>query len=340
MPRFIIVVVLLLNLFPICECQAHFPVDPPVVGMAVGRTGPGDHAYNDMLIMGGRLINKKYGVDFHVGVPEAEGEEAALRGLVEQGCSLVFAGSAYYREAVDKLALEFPGTHFVLFDGMAKRYLKNVSSVTFRSSEASFLAGVLAARISRTQSVCIVGGQKFPAIVDFIVGFEAGALYAKPQIGVTVRYFQEASEDFNPWDAPEVGERLAAELVETKNCDVIFGVAGSSNRGVFKVVEKKGIYAMGVDSDQDFLAPGYILTSVMKRCDTAVVRLTGFFIEQRLKNRNYSFGLAEYGVGLSPMTYTLPLVDKETLITLDKLRFAIAGGKVQVPSMEGDVILP
>ncbi|MFW5487218.1 MAG: BMP family lipoprotein [Desulfovibrio sp.] len=331
MPRLFVLALTLLLSF-VVPCWGALSTANTVVGIAVGVTGPGDHAYNDMLVMGGRLIGKKYGVTYHIAVPQTEGEDKALIKLIDNGATLIFAGATYYRDAVSRLASKYPEIHFVLFDGTPPKYPANVSSVTFRVNEASFLAGVLAGRMSEKPTVCVVGGQQSPVINDFVFGFEGGVKYVSPDTKVLIRYLPAISTTFNPWNSPETAAKVARELIRDHSCGVVFGVAGSSNRGIFSVAEQEGVYVIGVDSDQDFLSPGSVLTSVMKRCDTAMVRLTEQYLQGSLENRNYSFGLGEYGVGLSPMTYTLPLVDKKTLIILDKLRFAIARGKVKVPT--------
>ena len=125
MPRILVMILsFFLSMAFSMNVQAKTSDRTLVIGIAVGATGPGDHAYNDMLIMGGRLAHKKYGVEYHIAVPNAEGKEQALQELVDKGCSIIFAGSVYYRDAVDHLALKFPNVSFILFDCLASRYLK------------------------------------------------------------------------------------------------------------------------------------------------------------------------------------------------------------------------
>ncbi len=301
------------------------------LGLGIG--GIGDRSFNDMLVLGTKIVRNKHGIPFSLGVPNStEDIETVLGEFVEEGCPLVFAGSWEYRTSVDSLARKNPDVRFVMIDAEPIRFLDNVSSVTFRQNEGSFLAGALAALMTRTGVLGFLGGENHPVINDFLVGFKAGAHYINPNANISVGYIADEFSRRSPWASPEAAEKIAGEMHLKNQCDIIFAAAAGSNAGVFKAAARDGFYSIGVDSDQDFFAPGSVLTSVMKRMDTAIEFAVGQYLKGTLTNTNYSLGLFEHGVGLSPMTYTKQLIGRKNLGTINRLEFDIVQGAIRVPS--------
>ncbi len=305
----------------------------PVFGLATGLGGLGDKAYNDMLYHGMVLARAMHGVLFHVESPSDPAQDmGVMEDLIAQGAKVIIAGGGYHMvEPVDVLAQRHPDVHFVLFDDVAKNFWPNVSSVTFKQNEGSYLCGVLAAKMSKTREIGFLGASDLQIINDFFVGYEAGAKSVQPDISISRVYIESSNEDVNPYNSPLRARRFALNMYDA-GCDVIFAVASGSNKGVFSAALERQKFAIGVDSDQDHLAQGFILTSMMKRLDTAVVFAVSEYLAGRLDNKNYSLGLAEEGVSLSPMTFTRVLIPQQLHKEIEETKQGIQDNSIFVPS--------
>lgn len=303
------------------------------IGLATGVGGVGDQSYNDMLLGGLVLARAKFGVDSYVEFPNNPGDDyAAMMRLVDSGCQVILGGGGYFMtDSMLRAARETPNVHFVLLDEPLPEYPPNASSVTFRQNEASFMAGALAAFMTRTDRVAFLGATDIPIIQDFQVGFEAGVKHIRPEVRIETSYLGDLRGDFNPYLSPLRARSEALKLYDN-GADIIFAVASGSNKGVFAAAQERERRAIGVDSDQDHLAKGYILTSVMKRLDHAVLFIAQKALNGELENREYSLGLVEDGVALSPMTFTKAIIPVKALLTLDVLRAEIISGYVNPPS--------
>ncbi|MFW5837702.1 MAG: BMP family lipoprotein, partial [Desulfovibrionaceae bacterium] len=203
----------------------------------------------------------------------------------------------------------------------------------FAQNEASYLAGTLAAIMSKTGAIGFLGAVKNKDIEDFLAGYQAGARQARKRIRIETAWLEEAAQDLSPFAAPDAA-RKAALAMYAKGCDIIFAVAAGSNIGVFEAARKTGNFAIGVDQDQDHMAPGYVLTSVVKRLDLAVFTMLRDILANRFQNKIHVMDLDSGAVGLSPMRYTKVLVPDETLRTLEQLKQAINAGRIHVPTAD------
>jgi len=306
------------------------------IGLVTGIDGLGDKAYNDIIFKGIILCQKKYNVDYEYVVPKSysvEDEILALKELVAKKCDIIFSGSSYDGVVpLDCTAYKYPNTKFVLLDEPLSNYYPNAASITSKQNEGSFLAGALAAMVSKKQNIAMIGGADYPAINDFFAGYQAGAKLINPQIKVLIKYIADDNDKINPWASPDLAKKIALDLYTKNNVDIIFQVASASGMGVFKAAQETGNLTIGVDADQDYLAEGYILTSMMKRYDESILYFFGEFLEGRFKNQNYSLGLAEKGVSLTEMQfsqkYITPVI-KEKLVQIEK---DIINGTIKVPT--------
>lgn len=331
--RSILAAVLAAFLMLMAPCRAPAE-DTPLFGLATGLGSIGDDSYNDMLYNGMVLARAKLDVSYLVETPRSvEDDIPIMEALISRGCSVVIAGGGYHMiEPVQILSAKYPEVTFVLMDDVAASYPPNVASVTFRQNEGSFLAGALAALVSETGRIGFLGAADIPVINDFLVGYRAGARHVRPEIVLDVAYISEVlGADGNPFEAPQQGRDLAQELYG-KGCDVVFSVAAGSNKGVFQAAKASQAFAIGVDSDQDHMAKGYVLTSMLKRLDTAILLMVEKILDGTLKNRNFSLGLKEDGVGLSNMTYTRMLIPRSVQQTLAILEQEIVAGEITVPT--------
>ncbi|MEW6261716.1 MAG: BMP family ABC transporter substrate-binding protein [Thermodesulfobacteriota bacterium] len=304
-------------------------------GLATGLAGLGDQSFNDMQYNGMILAKKKYGISFIYDSPtKVEDDIPVIEGLIKKGCNVIIAGGGYHmKEPVDLLSGKYPAVQFIILDDFAKEYHKNICSVVLRQNEGSFLVGALAAQMTKTGNIAVMGAVNIDIINDFIIAYIAGAKYINNSMNIIVKYISEKDRKVNPYTSPEVAKELSLELYDQDKVDVIFGVATASNLGIFSAAKEKAKYAIGVDSDQDFHAKGLVLTSMMKRLDLALVYIIGLFLDNKIENKPYSIGLKENGVGLTPMTYTRHIILDSCLEKLDQIKADIINHKIIVPTV-------
>jgi basic membrane protein A len=196
--------------------------------------------------------------------------------------------------------------------------------VLFRSNEASFLAGALAAMVSRTRTIGFLGGIDVPVIRAFEAGYRAGARQIDPSANVIVKFVG----DFD--DVPSGAELTA--LMFDEHADIVFAAAGKAGLGTMEQLRgRSGVYAIGVDIDQDALVPGKVLTSVLKRIDVSVFRIAELAAAHAPRPHVLSLGLREDGVGLTDFRYTRDVVTPAMIATLARLKDAIVRGRIAVP---------
>lgn len=317
---------------PVGKTDTSPTFSTPLIGLLTG--GPlGDLAYNDMQYNGVVLAQNKYGTAFIYAAPErVEQSEALMEGMIAKGAKIIICGANVAGvDPVDRLARKYPTIKFVLLDIDAKEYLPNVASISFKSNEGSFLAGALAALMTNTGTIGAVGGVDLPVINLFIGGYREGAKYINPAIRVISAYVGTFSDPIMPFANPQKAFEIALGMYTKNNADIIFQIAGGSGMGVFKAAKEAGRYAIGVDSDQDFLDQGRILTSMMKRVDNGILIIIGKIVDGKWENRNFSIGLVEGGVSLSPMKYTSNLIGAEKLARIASITELIKTGKLLVP---------
>lgn len=237
---------------------------------------------------------------------------------------VVFAVGTMMKDAVREVAEKNPTVRFVLIDG-EDLGMPNVASYRFREEEGSFLAGALAGKMSKTGVVGFVGGMQMPLIEKFQFGYQAGAQMTNPNISVLVGY----AGKFND---PAKGQEIAISQMNGR-ADIIYHAAGGSGVGVIKAVaaKGKGYYAIGVDQDQDAIAPGRVLTSMVKRIDKAVLHAANKVNNDEFERGEVVWGLKEDGVGLSEMKYTKKDIPDGVLKEIDDLKQKIIDKKIIIP---------
>ncbi len=258
-----------------------------------------------------------------------EDYEPNLELLAAEKADLVVAVGFLLENAVEEAARKRPGTRFLLIDSplldAAGRpfELPNVRSVVFREQEGSFLAGALAGFATRSGAVGFVGGMQVPLIERVEAGFTAGARTARP--GVLVKRIYTGN-----FDDSTSGKRAASSLLD-QGVDVVFHGAGSGGLGVIQACRERGKLAIGVDSDQAFLAPGSVLTSMLKHVDYAVYLAARDAAGRRFVPGTAVLGLAEGGLGLAPVRLDFP-GKAGALARVEALRRAIVEGRLRPPA--------
>jgi basic membrane protein A len=287
--------------------------------------GIGDLSFNAMAWEGLKRAGKELGI----GIKFLESKEQAdyapnLRKFAEQGYDIVFAVGFLMEDAVRAVAPKYPKTKFVIIDGNAPK-CSNAAALKFREEEGCFLAGALAGAMTKTGKIGFIGGMEVPLIKKFECGYKAGAMTTRPDVKVLTAYTGR-------WDDPAKGAELAMSQFG-QGADIVMHASGSCGLGVINAAKTKGpgFYAIGVDADQDYIAPGRVLTSMMKRVDNAVYLTCKSVVDGTFKPGDHVFGLKEEGVGLSPLKYTKKDVPSEVLSKISKLREMIITGELNPP---------
>ena len=199
-----------------------------------------------------------------------ENHSQQIRNAADAAGVVVLVGWEFWE--VETIALEYPDVRFIWIDNATSAPVSNVLNITYAQNEGSFLAGYIAAKLSETGIIGAVGGEDTATINDFIVGYEAGAKYANPDAEVQVRYA-------NTYDDPAVGKECALALHEA-GADVIFQIASKTGDGVFDAAGEEGFYAIGVDSDQKYIAPDVIACSMCKQVGQSIYDAVKQYMEK------------------------------------------------------------
>ena len=282
--------------------------------------GKFDKSFNEAAYAGAERWKKDSGrpyLDFEI-ANEAQREQA-MRRMAARGANPVIGVGFSQATSVEKVAKEFPKQQFVVIDGVVKA--PNVASVVFKEHEGSFLVGMLAAMASKSGKLGFVGGMDIPLIRRFQCGYEQGAKYANPKIEVLA-----AMTGTTPaaWSDPARGGELAKSQF-AKGVDVVFAAAGGSGVGVYQAAKDAGKLAIGVDSNQNHLHPGTMLTSMVKRIDVAVYNAAN-----QVTPGLTVIGLKEGGVDYALDRYNEKLLPAEMRRKVDAAKADIIAGRIKV----------
>jgi basic membrane protein A and related proteins len=262
------------------------------IGVLLSDTGLGDESFNDSAFRGLEKARDELGILFDYREAPDGDFETPLEELSQQGNDLVIGLGFSVQEALENTAKKFPEQSFLLIDGVSE--LENVTSITFKEHEGSFLVGMVAAMTSKNQQLGVIGGADVPVIHRFEKGFIQGAQYINPDIKIVSEY----ANDFG--DAA-LGKKMALEQIKN-GVDFIYPAAGFTGVGAIQAAQEEHIFTAGVDSDQYFVAEKAVVTSMMKNIDVAVYNMAESLVEQgEIGQDVYELGLAEEGVGLAPI---------------------------------------
>jgi basic membrane protein A len=251
--------------------------------------------------------------------------EQALRRMAERGASPIIAVGFSQQSTVEKVAKEFPKLQFTIIDGVVK--LPNVQSVLFKEHEGSFLVGMIAELTSKTGKVGFIGGMDIPLIRKFQCGYEQGVKYANPKGEVFVNM---AGTTGTAWNDPARGGELARAQF-AKGADVIFAAAGGTGMGIYQAAKDAKKLAIGVDSNQNHLQPGTMLTSMVKRVEVAVYEAA-----QAWKPGHVVLGLKENAVEYALDQHNQKLITPEVKQKVEQARADIIAGKIKVADYMAD----
>ena len=295
--------------------------------------GKFDKSFNEAAYNGAEKWAKETGGTYKELEMQSEAQrEQALRRLAETGANPIVMTGFAFGEVLGKVAPDYPDTKFVIIDMVVEQ--PNVQSVVFAEPEGSFLAGVMAAKASKSGTVSFIGGMDVPLIHKFECGYSQGVKATKPDAKVLINYTGTTPAAWN--DPVKGGELTKAQ--KGQGADIVFAAAGGTGIGVLQAAADEGILSIGVDSNQNHLHPGKVLTSVVKRVDNAVYDAfkAGEAVEPGLK----VWDVKSDGVGVAMDDNNKPLVTPEIAAAVEDARAKIASGEVVVHDYMTDNTCP
>ncbi len=282
--------------------------------------GKFDKSFNQAGYDGAERWKKESGkpyLEFEIANPTQR--EQAARRMAERGANPIVGIGFSQGSSIEKVAKEFPKLQFAIIDSVIN--LPNVQSIVFKEHEGSFLVGMLAAMASKTGRVGFVGGMDIPLIRKFQCGYEQGAKYANPKVETSANMTGTTP---TAWNDPARGAELAKAQFAS-GVDVVFAAAGGTGVGVYQAAKDAGKLAIGVDSNQNHLHPGTMLTSMVKRVDVAVYNAF-----KGVTPGMAALGLKEGGVDYALDENNAKLVSAEMKKKVDAAKADIISGKIKV----------
>lgn len=297
--------------------------------------GKFDKSFNQAAYEGAERFKKETGVEYRgFEIQNASQREQAYRRFARDGNNPVIAIGFASAEALTKVAKEFPDTKFAIIDMVVD--LPNVRSVVYKEQEGSYLVGMLAAMASKTGKAGFIGGMDIPLIRKFACGYVQGFKAVKPDGEV----FQNMTGTTPAaWNDPVKGGELAKSQMD-QGADVIYAAAGGTGLGVLQAAKDAGKLSIGVDSNQNYLQPGSVLTSMLKRVDVAVYNA---FMDVRNDKWTAGFnvlGLAEDGVGYAVDKNNEALITDDMKAAVEKAKADIIAGTIKVHDYMSDNSCP
>ena len=282
--------------------------------------GKFDKSFNQAAYDGAERWKKETGkpyLEFEITNPTQR--EQAKRRMAERGANPIVAIGFSQGSTLDKVAKDFPKLQFAIIDSVVP--LPNVQSIVFKEHEGSFLVGMMAALASKTGKVGFVGGMDVPLIRKFQCGYEQGAKFANPKAEVSANMTGTTP---SAWNDPARGAELAKTQFAS-GVDVVFAAAGGTGIGVYQAAKDAGKLAIGVDSNQNHIQPGTMLTSMVKRVDVAVARAM-----KGVTPGLTVLGLADNAVDYALDEHNAKLITPEMKKRVDAAKADIIAGKIKV----------
>jgi basic membrane protein A len=305
--------------------------DGPAIIFDLG--GKFDRSFNEAAFNGAELWASETGGTYReIELTSDAQREQAMRRLAEAGANPIVMAGFSQATTLSIVAPDYPDTTFVIIDGVVEA--PNVRSVIFSEHEGSYLVGMLAAMASETGVVSFVGGMDIPPISRFACGYAQGVVAVNPDATVISNMTGTTGA---AWNDPVRGGELTRGQIG-QGSDVVFAAAGGTGLGVLQVAADEGIFSIGVDSNQNYLHPGSVLTSMLKRVDVAVH--DAFTTGADVATGVHVFGLAEEGVGYALDDNNAELITAEMQAAVETARAAIIAGEIMVHNYTDDGSCP
>lgn len=302
------------------------------VGIIFTEAGLGGNSFNDLALEGVKRAADDFGITFDQVEPKSVSDEEIIQDeMASTGeYDLVICVGAEQVDALTNVAGTYPEQKFALLDATID--LENVASYACKEQEGSFLAGALAAmaneekideKFNDDKVIGFIGGVDNPLINHFAAGFKAGAEYIDPETTVLVDYV-------GGFNDPTTAKTIANTFVE-KGADLIFHASGASGMGVFQAAEEQNFVAIGVNLNQNSIAPDYIMASMLKRLDNCAYHAIQSIVEDTYTGENQTLGLVDGGVDCTTEESNIKVSD-DMLKELEEIKGKIISGEIEVPS--------
>lgn len=316
------------------------PAKPLRVALLLNGT-LGDKSFFDSADRGLKMAKEKYGDKLEYKTVEMTTDETkwlpTLYDYSDDGSwDIIIVGTWQLAEPLSEVAPKYPDQKYIIFDqdlDYSAGDFKNVYSILYKQNEVSFLAGVVASRLSESKAIGFLGGAENPVINDFLLGYIQGAKHAEPNIKVVISYVG------NFYDTPK-GKDLALAQYQQNGVDVGFNVAGLAGLGQIDAAQEVGKFAIGVDSDQALIfgepTANFIPTSALKNVDESILRAVGLEFEGKAPYGEVeNLGIAENGVGIADNQYYQKLVPEAVRNEVKDLADKILSGEIKVDTAFG-----
>ena len=301
------------------------------VGLVTDTGGLNDHSFNHLAYVGLEAAKAKYGITVSVVQSQQTSDYVPnLSTYAQAGYNMVIAVGYLMDSAVQKVSKEYPNTKFFIIDD-AITNRPNVMSAIYDTQQCGYLVGVMAGlmnqqkhikQINGKNVVGMVGGQDIPPVESYMAGFQAGVKKVDPKATVLIDWA-------NSFTDPGLGKEDALSLI-SRGADIVFPVAGATGTGVIEAAKQKNIFAIGVDANQNYLAPKNVMTSALKGVDVSTEIAIADALTNHFKSGVQYFNLKNHGVGFAPPIAAVPKAIRKKVESFIPL---INSGKINPPSM-------
>jgi len=303
MKKLLLVLIVVLS-FLGCGKKEDVKTSTERIGLVFSIGGLGDKSFNDSAYEGIKRVKEEKGIDIKYVEPESVAVmKDYLTSFAEEGYDLVITVGFFFVDPLVEVAKAYPDTKFVIIDGVVDQ--PNVKSVLFDERQRGVLAGASAALKSEAGITGVVGGLEIPIITTYIDGYKQGAKAINPDIEVLVNYAGSFTD-------PVKGKEIAITMSNT-GADVINHAAGGTGTGVMEAAKERKFYAIGTDSDQKYMAPEYVITSILKKIDNVVVQVVDEYTAGDFEGGVITLGLAEDGIGLTDKVEGIEIIEERVL---------------------------
>jgi len=299
---------------------------PLKVAMVTSESGLGDRSFNDMMYQGMQRAEKELGVKVNVIQPKSISEfKSTLARASQLGFYIIIGSSFDMITPMKEVAAQFPKQKYGIVDVGNDPIAPNVVSSVTKDWEGSFLVGAIAAKTTKTGIIGFVGGKDIPIIHRFYLGYYFGAKMIDPKVQVLESYSGTFTD-------PAAGKEYTLALINRKS-DINFAVAGATSAGVIEAAKQTKTFAIGVDSNQNYLAPGFVLTSMVKRVDNQAYDFIKLVVDGKFKGGTVLvYGLKEKGVDYAMDDNNKGLISDANLKLVEDLRAKVISGQIVVPN--------
>jgi basic membrane protein A len=296
------------------------------LGLVLDKGGKDDKSFNAAAFKGALRVKEELSAFVkYVEATDDNAFEPHLRAFAQKGFDLVIAIGVSQVDALRKVAQKFPNQHFAIIDGEVDA--PNVRSLLFEEHEGAYLVGAIAALVSTSGKVGFIGGMDIPLIRRFELGYASGAKAINSKIKVISNFVGVTGD---AWNNPTKAKELAVSQYES-GVDIVFSAAGASGSGLFDAAEEKKKFAIGVDSNQNWVKPGYVLTSMVKKVDEAIVATCKETAEGKFTGGTIRYGLLSKGIDYSVDSFNEKLLPEAVRKKAEEIKVNIISGKIKVP---------